>query len=785
MLNRTLPLKFKLPVLLVGFSLAVALTLQAISYVEFSRSSLEAARIQFGDSIRAKEAAVTSWLGTAQTEALLLAASPTTAAALTRLQQSFQTYDPAPGASAKALAEAYVARNPHVQADRDLLDRAEGPQTYHADHAAFHPYFRTVVDRGGFYDFFLFDLDGNMIYSMAKESDFATNFLNGPYASSNLGEALAAALSGEDGTVHIADFRPYAPSAGIPASFLVTPVTGADGRRIGALGLQLALDRLVSIVNDPMGLGETGETFIIGADLHTRTSSRIEGRFGVDDVLPSEAFIEEAVAGRFGLHEDVTMSNGTRVLAETRPINLMGLGWIMVAERNMSEILAPVNRYLSRMLAVIAVCAALVLGVGVLIARSITRPIGRVSGAMKAVASGDLSVAVQDADRQDEVGGIAQSLEGLREKLIGAEAAEYERARLQADQQRVVDVLSVGLQNLAAGNLQEALSEEFGGNYETLRGDFNRTLDKLNDTIAQVVATAENIRTRSTEISSASEDLSRRTENQAATLEETAAALDELTSSVKSAAEGAREVENIVRQARKEAEESGAVVQGAVSAMTEIERSSDQISQIIGVIDDIAFQTNLLALNAGVEAARAGDAGKGFAVVASEVRALAQRSSAAAKEIKTLIGTSTQHVGRGVDQVGRAGEALASIVNRVAHISTLVSDIAAGASEQSTGLAEINIGVTQLDQVTQQNAAMVEQSTAASHSLHQEASDLAALVSRFALREGGRSPGVVDLARHQATPERQASRSRNTPAREVRAKPAAGSGTARGVWQDF
>ena len=614
MLHRTLPLRVKLPVLLVGFSLAVALTLQMISYLEFRRSSLEAARIQFSDSIRAKEAAVTGLLSAAQTEALIIAKSPTTAEALTRLQRSFQSYVPAPGKSADGLTEAYVKRNPHGQADRNLLDRAEGIQTCHADHAAFHPYFRTVVDRWGFYDFFLFDPDGNMIYSVAKEADFATNFLSGTYAASNLGQAVAAALAGADDAVHIADFRPYAPSAGIPASFLVAPVTGADGRRIGAIGLQLSLDRLVSIATDPM---------------------------------------------------------------------------------------------------------------------------------------------------------------------------ERERARLQADQQRVFDVLSVGLQNLAAGNLQDALSEEFGGNYETLRGDFNRTLDKLNETIAQVVDMAETIRARSTEISPASEDLSRRTENQAATLEETAAALDELTSSVKSAAKGAREVENIVRQARREAEESGAVVQGAVSAMTEIERSSDQLSQIIGVIDDIAFQTNLLALNAGVEAARAGDAGKGFAVVASEVRALAQRSSAAAKEIKTLIGTSTQHVGRGVDQVGRAGKALASIVNRVAHISTLVSDIAAGASEQSTGLAEINIGVTQLDQVTQQNAAMVEDSTAASHSLHQEASDLAALVARFALREGGRSPAIVDLARHQTAPERQAGRSRSTPQRKVRAKPAAFGGAARGVWQDF
>ncbi|MBC7477338.1 MAG: hypothetical protein H7317_04495, partial [Pseudorhodobacter sp.] len=255
-----------------------------------------------------------------------------------------------------------------------------------------------------------------------------------------------------------------------------------------------------------------------------------------------------------------------------------------------------------------------------------------------------------------------------------------------------------------------------------------------------VVETAESIQSRSREISQSSEDLSRRTENQAATLEETAASLDELTASIRTAAESAREVEGIVRSARHEAEESGLVVQGAVKAMTEIEHSSDQISQIIGVIDDIAFQTNLLALNAGVEAARAGEAGKGFAVVASEVRALAQRSSAAAREIKTLISASTQHVGRGVEQVGRAGTALENIVARVSHISTLVSNIASAAAEQSTGLAEINLGVTQLDQVTQQNAAMVEQSTAASQSLNQEAASLAELVAHFTVRKATHRP---------------------------------------------
>ncbi|MVO18740.1 methyl-accepting chemotaxis protein, partial [Parasedimentitalea huanghaiensis] len=242
------------------------------------------------------------------------------------------------------------------------------------------------------------------------------------------------------------------------------------------------------------------------------------------------------------------------------------------------------------------------------------------------------------------------------------------------------------------------------------------------------------------EISQASDDLSQRTESQAATLEQTAAALEEMTTSVKSASEGARSVEGIVNEAKSEAEASGTVVQNAVSAMTEIEDSARHISQIISVIDDIAFQTNLLALNAGVEAARAGEAGRGFAVVASEVRALAQRSSDAAMEIKTLIGDSSKQVEQGVDLVGKAGTALNSIVERVSHISQLVSEMAVGTSEQSTGLGEINLGVTQLDQVTQQNAAMVEEATAASHLLNTDANKLAKLVSHFNIDGNQQAP---------------------------------------------
>ena len=378
-----------------------------------------------------------------------------------------------------------------------------------------------------------------------------------------------------------------------------------------------------------------------------------------------------------------------------------------------------------------------------LLSRSIMVPLERVRVAIREVAAGNLGGRFSSFDRAsdltDEVSEIAHSLEMLRVRLREALDMEQAIQCRQNDQAMVVGALSVGLENLSAGNLSETIDTPFTADYETLRANFNRTVQRLNQTITEVVAGSRSIRERVETISAATGDLSLRTNNQAATLEETAAALDQLTASVKAAADGAREVEGIVRSARREAEESGRVVVDAVGAMTGIEKSSGQISQIIGVIDDIAFQTNLLALNAGVEAARAGEAGRGFAVVASEVRALAQRSSDASREIKELIGSSTQFVSRGVASVGAAGKALTAMADRVSEISTLVSGIAAAAVEQSNGLAEVNIGVTQLDQVAQKNASMVEESMNITQSLERDVIGLHKLVSQFTTTSAVRS----------------------------------------------
>jgi methyl-accepting chemotaxis protein len=305
---------------------------------------------------------------------------------------------------------------------------------------------------------------------------------------------------------------------------------------------------------------------------------------------------------------------------------------------------------------------------------------------------------------------------------------------------RVDAVLAIGeaLADLASGKLERRITATFPADLEKIRTDFNKAGEALQSAISRVAEITHTIANAADEIGSASDDLSRRTEQQAASLEETAAALEEITATVKKTAANAKEAARSVAGAKDAAESGGHVVETAVKAMDAIAQSSKQIIDIIGVIDEIAFQTNLLALNAGVEAARAGDAGRGFAVVASEVRALAQRSSGAAKEIKALINTSSAHVGDGVKFVGETGQALRQIIDQVQQINSLVGEMAQAAEQQSSGIDQVNAAVGQMDQVTQQNAAMVEESTAATRNMAGETKMLTEVVSFFSVGEASK-----------------------------------------------
>jgi methyl-accepting chemotaxis protein len=342
--------------------------------------------------------------------------------------------------------------------------------------------------------------------------------------------------------------------------------------------------------------------------------------------------------------------------------------------------------------------------------------------------------------------------------------------------------VNAGMEALSQGDLTRSLDTAFVPSMEGLRENFNRSTAKLRDTLQKIGGNTEAIASGSREISNAANGFAKRTEQQAASLEQTAAALEEITTTVQDSSERASEASKLVARTKEGAEASGEVVRSAVSAMGEIEHSSNAITNIIGVIDEIAFQTNLLALNAGVEAARAGEAGKGFAVVAQEVRELAQRSATAAKEIKSLISTSSQQVKTGVDLVGKTGTALQQIVEQVSDINTNVAAIVEAAREQATGLKEINIAVNAMDQATQQNAAMAEESTAASVDLAGQASSLRAVLDQFKLgpnlaKQGSPRPSPIsEFERRQASPRRRG-------AVRVQRDPAAVA--VKNEWQEF
>ncbi|WFU05969.1 methyl-accepting chemotaxis protein (plasmid) [Rhizobium sp. CB3171] len=413
-------------------------------------------------------------------------------------------------------------------------------------------------------------------------------------------------------------------------------------------------------------------------------------------------------------------------------------------------------------------------------AKGITTPIEKLRERMVSLAGGETETSVIGLGRKDEVGQMAAAVAVFRDNAIerirlerdaDANRSLSDRERMERDAQKAreaaetefaVKALADGLGALSNGNLNYRIDKPFVSHLDQLRSDFNGSITKMQQALRAVGDNARGIDAGANEIRSAADDLSKRTEQQAASVEETAAALEQITTTVKDSTKRAEEAGQLVAQARIGAEKSGIVMREAVAAMEGIEKSSSEITNIIGVIDEIAFQTNLLALNAGVEAARAGEAGKGFAVVAQEVRELAQRSAQAAKEIKALISTSSNQVRNGVELVARTGQSLSQIVQEVEEIDANVKAIVEAAREQATGLAEINTAVNAIDQGTQQNAAMVEQSNAASHSLAKEVASLNSLLSQFSVEEGYRQPRLaVASERHQPAA---------SPARSLRAK---------------
>lgn len=628
-----------------------------------------------------------------------------------------------------ALQYHYISSNPNPLGEKHKLDYSDDGTTYSAAHRMYHPPIRDFLEKFRFYDIFIADPEtGDIVYSVFKELDYSTSLKDGPYANTGIGRAFKAANAANNHEfIKLDDFAPYLPSYDAQASFIASPIFD-NGQKIGVLIFQMPLDTINNIMTygeawKKVGLGESGETYLVGEDFKARSMSRflMEDSKGYLELMRGVGLSESVLNkienqnSNIGLQEIRT--DGSRnalagntnfeifadyrdinVLSAYAPIDILGLNWAILSEIDEEEAFRPVaelrNKIITSAITVFVIMLVAVVIVAVWFSGRFVAPILVTVDGLRKVARGDLTDRYE-SKRNDELGAMI--------------------------------------------------------------GDLGNLTSDLSDVVSQVTGSVTTIRDSISDVASGNANLSQRTQEQASSLEEIASSMEEMTSTVNQNADNATQANELASAARDQAEKSGSVVGGAVEAMNKINDSSNKIADIIGVIDEIAFQTNLLALNAAVEAARAGEQGRGFAVVASEVRNLAGRSATAAKEIKGLIEDSVAKVADGTKLVDQSGQVLEEIVGSVKKVSNIVAEIAAASKEQSTGIEQVNRALTQMDEMTQQNASLVEEAAAASEAVDAQAEELANQVAYFKVDLGGMSAGVSrnQQARTVSSPQAQ------------------------------
>ncbi|MEO5805969.1 methyl-accepting chemotaxis protein [Devosia sp.] len=782
----------KLPFALVGSALLVSAGVGIASYLigsatvdELSRRQIQTVATQSSNQLKA-------FFDDVAKDLTITAAGEATQVTFRDLAITwgqFATAKP-PVDALTALQTAYIANNPNPEGQRQLLDVSTDAKRSNYDflHSKINPVYRRQMESHGYADLMLLDIKGNLVYSVMKKADFATNFAaDGAGAATGLGQAFqAAAAMAEGGQVAFGDFAPYAPSAGAAESFMATPVFDNRHKLVGVIAAQISTDAINTILGSSDGLGETGESFFVGPDHLMRSDSRFSPDNDALVTTFENPIVDAALAGTAA--SGVTSNyRGMNMIVTTEPLEFAGAHWAVVTAIGEAEAFAPITNMRNMILLVGGALLAIAAVLGYFFARSISRPLSVLTATMETLAQGNLDIDVKGSNRRDEIGAMARAVEVFREsglkvaEMTEAEAAgvirtREDRATMMQTLQRafgaVVDAaisgdfskrvvaefpdeelntLARSVNNLVAtvdrgvsetGEVLAALADtdlskrmhgDFEGAFAKLKADTNRVAETLTDIVGQLQDTSRSLKSATGEILAGANDLSERTTKQAATIEETSATMEQLATTVLQNSERARGASDVANTVTKTAEEGGAVMHQATEAMERITASSGKISNIIGLIDDIAFQTNLLALNASVEAARAGDAGKGFAVVAVEVRRLAQSAASASSEVKVLIEQSANEVKGGSRLVADAANKLQAMLVAARSSNELMNGIAKESREQASSIDEVNTAVRTMDEMTQHNAALVEEINAAIEQTEAQASELDRIVDIFSL----------------------------------------------------
>ena len=596
-----------------------------------------------------------------------------------------------------------LANDPNLDPREYLVERYAG-------------FFRDFARNLQYHDLYLVAPNGEVIFSMLRESDYRTNLLSGPYRETHLGRMFRRALDSRN-LVH-ADYAPYPPSDNAPTGFVGLPLI-EDGAIQWVIALQLSLNPIHEVVHQREGMGTTGETYLVGPDNLRRSDSALEGashsvRASFADPLNNSITTEATRAALAGRSDVRFLDNidGDRVLSAFTPLRFGPHQWALIAEMDAAEALEVVAdlRWVVGLIFIFGVFV--IAAVAVLFTRSITVPIGKTMAMLEEIGHGRIDRRL-NMERHDEIGDMARSMDAFADSLQG----------------QVVTSLVA----LSRGDLTfEANPYD---DKDVIGTALAKTGDDLNRIVEEIVSVSEQIAASADQVSSASQSLSQGATESAASLEQITSSIAEIAAQTKINAENSTQANQLAMDARRSAETGNAQMEQLMVAMREIRQAGQAISKIIKVIDEIAFQTNLLALNAGVEAVRAGRHGKGFAVVAEEVRNMAVRSAKAARETAELIEGSVQKTETGAEIAGRTADSLQAIVGSISKASDLVSDIASSSNEQALGISQVNEGLRQIDQVTQTNAANAEEGAAAAEELASQADHLQGLVATFTLKE--------------------------------------------------
>jgi len=702
----------KLPLVIVTLAFIAACVTGVLAFTR-SETALEASAYEKLEAVqKSRHAQLQSYLASIEEDLILVAANHMSIDALEAIEAGWADLGANP---TDQLQQIYITDNPSPAGEKQKLNTAPDGSLYSKAHAKYHPWFRELMEARGYYDVFLIDDNGNVVYSVYKEADFATNLNTGKWVDADLAKIYKTVEANyQKGFVAFTDFAPYPPSANAPASFIATPVLDHEGQHHGVLVFQMPVERLNQVMQNAAGMGETGESYIVGADTYMRSDSRFRKEGDPSSILSQQvdtAAVRAALSGKEGILHGLDY-RGIDVLSAYGPLNFNGVSWAILAEIDMEEVDRPTLAMRNQMIVGILVILSIMGLIGFFFARSITKPISAMTGAMGVLAGGNLQIEIPAQDHSDEIGEMAAAVQVFKNNAIEVKRLETEQ---KANEERAIQ---------EKREMMLKMADDFQNSVGGVVDSVSSAATEMQSSATSLSTTAEQTSKQSVTVAAASEEAS-------TNVQTVASAAEELSSSIS-------EISRQVSQSTQISATAVSEVEGANDKVKGLADAANKIGEVVALITDIADQTNLLALNATIEAARAGEAGKGFAVVASEVKNLANATAKATEDISSQIGDIQNATTEAVSAIGSIG----GIINQMNEIASTIAaaveeqgaatqEIARNVEQAAAGTGEVSSNITSVTQAAEETGSSASEMLSAASELSQQSELLRSEVDKF------------------------------------------------------